>query len=91
MFRGVANQQFILLSPCAFLAEIDILLPKMAVEMGVEDCILLNLRAFKICFILMDVVCVLAQLSGTALTITFGELVGIGEKVSVLKKSYRHC
>jgi hypothetical protein len=58
----------------------------MAVEMGAEDCILLNLRAFKICFILMDVVCVLAQLAGTALTITFGDLVSIGQKVSPLKK-----
>jgi hypothetical protein len=58
----------------------------MAVEMGAEDCILLNLRAFKICFILMDVVCVLAQLAGTALTITFGDLVSIGQKVSPLKE-----
>jgi len=56
----------------------------MAVEMGAEDCILLNLRAFKICFILMDVVCVLAQLAGTALTITFGELVAVGQKVCPL-------
>jgi hypothetical protein len=64
------------------LAEIDILLPKLAVEMGAEDCIVLNLRAFKISFILMDVVCVLAQLAGTALTITFGDLVNIGQKVS---------
>jgi len=53
--------------------------------MAAEDCILLNLRAFKICFILMDVVCVLAQLAGTALTITFGDLVSIGQKVSPLK------
>ena len=52
--------------------------------MGAEDCILLNLRAFKICFILMDVVCVLAQLAGTALTITFGDLVSVGQKVSLL-------
>jgi hypothetical protein len=58
----------------------------MAVEMGAEDCILLNLRAFKICFILMDVVCVLAQLAGTALTITFGELVAVGKKVSPLSR-----
>jgi hypothetical protein len=58
--------QFILLSPCAFLAEIDILLPKLAVEMGAEDCIFLHLKTFKISFILMDVVCVLAQLAGTA-------------------------
>jgi hypothetical protein len=75
------RRQFILLSPCAFLAEIDILLPKLAVDMQAEDCIFLNLRAFRICFILMDVVCVLAQLAGTALTITFGDLVQIGHKV----------
>jgi hypothetical protein len=81
--RRQADGQFILLSPCAFLAEIDILLPKLAVEMQAEDCIFLNLRAFKICFILMDVICVLAQLAGTALTITFGDLVQIGQKVSL--------
>ena len=77
----------ILLSPCAFLAEIDILLPKLAVEMGAEDCILFNIRAFKITFILMDVVCVLAQLAGTALTITFGDLVRIGQIVGLIQAS----
>lgn len=85
------KSQFILLSPCAFLAEIDILLPKLAVEMGAEDCILLNLRAFKICFILMDFVCVLAQLAGTALTITFGDLVSIGQKVGAVSTSGYSC
>lgn len=34
----------------------------------------------------MDIVCVLAQLAGTALTITFGDLVQIGQKVSHI-----HC
>lgn len=59
----------------------DVLLPRLAVELDAEDCIFLPLRFFKISFILMDVVCVLAQLAGTALTITFGDLVQIGQKV----------
>jgi len=55
--------------------------------MGAEDCILFNIRAFKITFILMDVVCVLAQLAGTALTITFGDLVRIGQIVGLIQAS----
>lgn len=74
--------QFILLSPCAFLAQMDVLLPRLAIELGAEDCIFLNLRFFKITFILIDIVCVLTQLAGTALTITFGDLVRIGQIVS---------
>jgi hypothetical protein len=65
------------------LAEIDILLAKLTVKIGAEDCIPLNLRAFKISFILIDIVCVLAQLAGTALTITFGNLVSIGQKAGL--------
>lgn len=60
------------------------LLPRLATELGAEDCIPLNLRCFKISFIIMDIVCVLAQLAGTALTITFGDLVQIGQKVSLM-------
>lgn len=45
------------------------------------DALLLPRRAIVIVYIVGDVVTVLAQLAGTALTITFGDLVSIGVKV----------
>jgi len=77
----VADVQFILCSPCAFLAQVYILLPRVAKHLMAEHELPVTGRFIKIFFIHADVVTVLAQLAGTALTITFGKLVRIGHIV----------
>lgn len=78
----VYRLQFILLSPCAFIAQIYILLTRLARALDAEDCLALRPTALKWIFIPADLTTVLAQLAGTALTITFGKLVPIGSTVS---------
>lgn len=73
--------QFILLSPVLFLAQDDVLLPRLARFLSAEECLPFPPRALVIVFVTGDILTVLAQLAGTALTITFGELVSIGVKV----------
>ncbi|KAI9632891.1 RTA1 like protein-domain-containing protein, partial [Dioszegia hungarica] len=73
--------QFLLLSPCAFLAQVYVLLPHLAEALEAEDCLPIGGRALKWIFISADIITVLAQLAGTALTITFGDLVEIGKWV----------
>lgn len=76
-----ADEQCILLSPCLFLAQNYVLLPRLAEHLGSMDALLLPRRAIVIIYIAGDIITVLAQLAGTALTITFGDLVPIGVKV----------
>lgn len=73
--------QFILCSPCAFLAQVYVLLPRIAKDLTAEHELPVRGRFIKIFYIHADVVTVLAQLAGTALTITFGKLVRIGHIV----------
>ncbi|KAK1921491.1 RTA1 like protein-domain-containing protein [Papiliotrema laurentii] len=72
---------FILCSPCAFLAQIYVLLPRLAADLQAERLLPTHRRFIKSFFIVADVTTVLAQLAGTALTITFGRLVKIGHIV----------
>lgn len=74
--------QFILLSPCLFLAQVYVLLPRLAETLDLESSLPIGRRTIKWVFISADVGTVLAQLAGTALTITFGDLVRIGKLVS---------
>ncbi|WWC59486.1 uncharacterized protein I303_102042 [Kwoniella dejecticola CBS 10117] len=73
---------FILLSPCAFLAQIYGLVPRLATYMHEEEQLLVKGRALVILFVMIDITLVIAQLAGTALTITFGKLVPIGVKLT---------
>nr|XP_018265453.1 uncharacterized protein I303_01819 [Kwoniella dejecticola CBS 10117]OBR87611.1 hypothetical protein I303_01819 [Kwoniella dejecticola CBS 10117] len=73
---------FILLSPCAFLAQIYGLVPRLATYMHEEEQLLVKGRALVILFVMIDITLVIAQLAGTALTITFGKLVPIGVKLA---------
>lgn len=73
-----------MLSPCAFLAQIYFLLPRVATSMDAHSSLPISARATKWVFITADVTTVLAQLAGTALTITFGDLVRIGKWVGTL-------
>ncbi|RSH93616.1 hypothetical protein EHS25_006262 [Saitozyma podzolica] len=74
----------ILLSPCLFLAQDYILISRLAVHLDAEDALVLPRRAIVVTYVLADVVTVLTQLAGTAMTITFGNLVPIGVKASTL-------
>jgi hypothetical protein len=73
--------QLILLSPCLFLAQDYVLVPRIAQHLAADDLLILPRRTIVILYVLCDILTVLAQLAGTALTITFGDLVSIGVKV----------
>lgn len=67
-------------------------MPRLALYLDAEDCLPFKRRALVIVFVLADLITVTAQLAGTALTITFGDLVSIGQKVSnadVWQSSYQ--
>jgi hypothetical protein len=51
-------------------------------HLGADDCLPIGPRTIKWIFLLADVTTVVTQLAGTALTITFGDLVKIGKWVS---------
>ncbi|KAE8537618.1 hypothetical protein D1P53_006327 [Cryptococcus gattii VGV] len=74
---------FILLSPCAFLAELYILVPRMSISLDADDCLIINRKAIVALFITGDIITVLAQIAGTALQATFGELINIGVKCTL--------
>lgn len=81
-------QQFILLSPCAFLAELYILVPRMSISLDADDCLIINRKAIVALFITGDIITILAQIAGTALQATFGELINIGVKVGLSFPSF---
>ena len=58
-----------------------ILVPRLAVHLDAEGALPIGRRALTVTYILIDLITVLSQLAGTALTITFGDLVNIGQKV----------
>ncbi|OWT38398.1 hypothetical protein J008_04213 [Cryptococcus neoformans] len=74
---------FILLSPCAFLAELYILVPRMSISLDADDCLIINRKAIVALFITGDIITILAQIAGTALQATFGELINIGVKCTL--------
>ncbi|WWC89071.1 uncharacterized protein L201_003989 [Kwoniella dendrophila CBS 6074] len=69
---------FILLSPCAFLAQMYGLVPRLAKYINAENTLVMKGRVAVILFVIIDITLVIAQLAGTALTITFGKLVHRG-------------
>jgi hypothetical protein len=58
-----------------------VLLPRIARGLDAEHHLVANGRFIRIFFIVADVTTVVAQLAGTALTITFGKLIRIGHIV----------
>ncbi|WVW79663.1 hypothetical protein I302_101632 [Kwoniella bestiolae CBS 10118] len=73
---------FILISPCAFLAQMYGLVPRLATHLNAEQYLVIKGRVIVVLFVLVDITLVIAQLTGTALTITFGKLVSIGVKLT---------
>ena len=73
--------QLILLSPCLFLAQDYVALPRVTSSLNANELLPLPRRALITIYIVADIITVLTQLAGTALSITFGDLVSIGKKV----------
>ncbi|WWC98253.1 hypothetical protein V866_005144 [Kwoniella sp. B9012] len=69
---------FILISACAFLAQMYGLVPRLATYLYADRHLVIRGRYIVILFVLVDITLFLAQLAGTALTITFGKLVSMG-------------
>lgn len=69
--RGSKNLrmlQFILLSPCGFLANSYVILPRLATWLDAEDCLFLKSRIIVRLFVWSDVTTFLLQASGGGLT-----------------------
>ncbi|PRP84064.1 putative RTA1-like protein [Planoprotostelium fungivorum] len=74
---------FILISPCGLLAQDYVLLPRLASSLEANQYLILPQRAILAIFVTADAITVCSQLAGTALTITFGDLVPIGVKIVI--------
>jgi hypothetical protein len=64
------------------------ILPKIATHLDAEAALPIGCRTLVFAFITADVTTVLSQLAGTALTITFGKLVRVGQIVSLHLNNY---
>lgn len=56
----------------------------MSISLNADDCLIINRNTIVALFITGDIITVLAQIAGTALQATFGELINIGVKVGFL-------
>ncbi|PRP76186.1 hypothetical protein PROFUN_13732 [Planoprotostelium fungivorum] len=74
---------FILISSCGLLAQDYVLLPRLASSLEANRYLILPQRVILAIFVTADAVTVCSQLAGTALTITFGDLVPIGVKIVI--------
>jgi hypothetical protein len=78
-----ADSQFILLSPCGFLAQSYMILPRLATWLDAEDCLFLKSRIIVRLFVWADVVTFLVQASGGGMTAVQSEsMANIGKWVS---------
>lgn len=78
--------QFILATPCAFLAQDYALLPRISRHLDADDCLIVPRRFIVKFFVTSDVITFVAQLAGTALTVVGAFIDGyanIGRIVSV--------
>lgn len=62
------GKQFILLSPCGFLATSYVILPRLATWLDAEDCLFLKSRIIVRLFVWSDVITFLLQSSGGGMT-----------------------
>ncbi|ADV19984.1 hypothetical protein I305_00532 [Cryptococcus gattii E566] len=60
----------------------------MSISLDADDCLIINRKAIAALFITGDIITVLAQIAGTALQATFGELINIGVKVGLAFPSF---
>lgn len=62
----VADSQFILLAPCAFIGQIYALIPRLAEWMHREDCLLLPVRKVFWIFVISDLITLNLQSTGAS-------------------------
>jgi hypothetical protein len=89
---NLAHTQFILLSPCGFLAQSYMILPRLATWLDAEDCLFLKSRIIVRLFVWADVVTFLVQASGGGMTAVQNQsMANIGKWVSgVVSRSIVH-
>jgi hypothetical protein len=73
---------FILLSPCAFIANNYIILPRLATHLGEERCLFIKSRIIVRLFVWSDVVTFLFQAAGGGMASAGGSIASTGETVS---------
>lgn len=81
--------QFLLLSPCAYLAFSYMVLPRLATYLDAEDCLFLRSRWIVRIFVTADVITFLTQASGGGMAASGGDLAKTGDHVSVFLGSGR--
>lgn len=73
--------QLVLLSPCAFLAQDYMILPRLATWLDAEDCLFFKSRLVVRIFVWSDVVTFLLQMAGSGMTAVQSNIANIGHYV----------
>ncbi|BEI82856.1 hypothetical protein CcaverHIS002_0307240 [Cutaneotrichosporon cavernicola] len=79
----IATTLFTLLSPCAFLAQDYVLLPRLATWLDAEDCLFLSSRLIARIFIGSDICTFLIQAAGGGMT-AMESMASTGEKIALI-------
>ncbi|GMK56862.1 hypothetical protein CspeluHIS016_0307020 [Cutaneotrichosporon spelunceum] len=79
----IATTLFTLLSPCAFLAQDYVLLPRLATWLDAEDCLFLSSRLIARIFIGSDICTFLIQAAGGGMT-AMVSMASTGEKIALI-------
>ncbi|KAI5449232.1 hypothetical protein NCC49_005211 [Naganishia albida] len=82
---------FILLSPCAFIANNYIILPRLATHLGEERCLFIKSRIIVRLFVWSDVVTFLFQAAGGGMASAGGSIATTGEKISLVGLVAQAC
>lgn len=81
--------QFLLLSPCAYLAFSYMVLPRLATYLDAEDCLFLRSRWIVRIFVTADVVTFLTQASGGGMAASGGDIAETGDHVGPDRPKFR--
>lgn len=79
------TRQLVLLSPCAFLAQDYMILPRLATWLDAEDCLFLKSRLVVRVFVWSDVVTFLLQMAGSGMTAVQSDIANVGHYVRILQ------
>ncbi|KAJ9107644.1 hypothetical protein QFC21_001104 [Naganishia friedmannii] len=72
---------FILLSPCAFIANNYVILPRLATHLDEERCLFIKSRIIVRLFVWSDVITFIFQAAGGGMAAVGGSIASVGEKV----------
>ncbi|GHJ90211.1 hypothetical protein NliqN6_6613 [Naganishia liquefaciens] len=82
---------FILLSPCAFIANNYIILPRLATHLGEERCLFIKSRIIVRLFVWSDIVTFLFQAAGGGMASAGGSIASTGETISLVGLIAQAC